>query len=79
MPLAITVLMNVRTGPGLTYDVVRVVPQGTQGRIWGIDPTDDWFQIELEGLDTELLTMVIGSLGTVADGCCCRRRSRSCC
>ena len=72
VPLAITVpiTMNVRTGPGLTYDVVRVVPQGTQGRIWGIDPTDDWFQIELEGLDTLVwvyqdLTTVIGSLAAV--------------
>ena len=72
VPLAITVpiTMNVRSGPGLTYDVVRVVPQGTQGRIWGIDPTDDWFQIELEGLDTLVwvyqdLTTVIGSLAAV--------------
>ena len=72
VPLAITVpiTMNVRAGPGLTYDVVRVVPQGTQGRIWGIDPTDDWFQIELEGLDTYVwvyqdLTTVIGSLAGV--------------
>ena len=72
MPLAITlpITMNVRTGPGLTYDVVRVVPQGTQGRIYGIDPTDDWFQIELEGLDTlawvyQDLTTVIGSLAGV--------------
>ena len=71
-PLAVTVpiTMNVRSGPGLTYDVVRVVPQGTQGRIWGIDPTGDWFQIELEGLDTLVwvyqdLTTVIGSLAGV--------------
>ena len=72
VPLAITVpiTMNVRTGPGTDYDVVRIVPQGTQGRIWGIDPNDDWFQIELEGLDTYVwvhqdLTTVIGSLAGV--------------
>ncbi len=72
VPLAITlpITMNVRSGPGLTYDVVRVVPQGTQGRIFGIDPTDDWFQIELEGLDTlawvyQDLTRVVGSLAAV--------------
>ena len=72
VPLAITlpITMNVRSGPGLTYDVVRVVPQGTQGRIYGIDPTDDWFQIELEGLDTlawvyQDLTRVVGSLAGV--------------
>ena len=72
VPLAITVpiTMNVRTGPGLDYDVVRVVPKGTQGRIFGIDPDDDWFQIELEGLDTlvwvyQNLTTVVGSLAGV--------------
>ena len=72
VPLAITVpiTMNVRTGPGLDYDVVRVVPKGTQGRIFGIDPDDDWFQIELEGLDTLVwvyqdLTTVVGSLAGV--------------
>ena len=72
VPLAITVpiTMNVRTGPGLTYDVIRVVPKGTQGRILGIDPDDDWFQIELEGLDTLVwvyqdLTTVVGSLAGV--------------
>ena len=72
VPLAITVpiTMNVRTGPGLDYDVVSVVPKGTQGRIFGIDPDDDWFQIELEGLDTLVwvyqdLTTVVGSLAGV--------------
>ena len=72
VPLAITVpiTMNVRIGPGLTYDVVRVVPKGTQGRIFGIDPDNDWFQIELEGLDTLVwvyqdLTTVVGSLAGV--------------
>ncbi len=72
VPLAITVpiTMNVRTGPGLLYDIVGVVPQGTQGRIFGIDPNNDWFQIELEGLDTLVwvyqdLTTVIGSLASV--------------
>lgn len=69
VPLAVTVpiTMNVRTGPGLHYDVVSIVPKGTQGRIFGIDPNDEWFQIELEGLDTLVwvyqdLTTVVGSL-----------------
>ena len=72
VPLAITVpiTMNVRTGPGLDYDVVRVVPKGTQGPILGIDPDNDWFQIELEGVDTLVwvyqdLTTVVGSLAGV--------------
>ena len=71
-PLAITVpiTMNVRTGPGLDYDVARIVPAGTQGYILGIDPTDDWFQIELDGLNTLIwvyqdLTTVVGSLSGV--------------
>ncbi|MCY3993018.1 MAG: SH3 domain-containing protein [Caldilineaceae bacterium] len=72
VPLAITVpiTMNVRTGPGLLYDVVGIVPKGTQGRIFGIDPNNDWFQIELEAFDTLVwvyqdLTTVIGSLAGV--------------
>ena len=72
VPLAITVpiTMNVCTGPGLLYDIVGIVPEGTQGRIFGIDPDNDWFQIELEGLDTLVwvyqdLTTVLGSLAGV--------------
>ena len=68
-PLAITVpfIMNVRNGPGLDYDVVRTVPAGTRGYILGIDPADDWFQVELDDLDTLAwvyrdLTTVVGSL-----------------
>ena len=41
--------LNVRTGPGLEYDVVAEVPQGTQARIYGIDPSESWFQVELDG------------------------------
>ena len=50
-PLAVTlpITMNVRSGPGLQYDVVSVLPQGTQARIYGIDPSGDWILVELEG------------------------------
>ena len=72
VPLAITVpiTMSVQSGPGLDYDEVSIVPAGTQGRILGLDPTDDWFQVELEGLDMLgwLLqdgTTVFGSLAGV--------------
>ena len=72
VPLAITIpeLMNVRTGPGLTYNIVTTVPAGTQGYIYGIDPDDDWFHIELEGFETRVwvyqdLTTVVGSLAAV--------------
>ena len=68
-PLAVTVpfIMNVRNGPGLDYDVVRTVPAGTRGYILGIDPSNSWFQIELDDLDTlawvyQDLTTVVGSL-----------------
>ena len=50
-PITVTqpITMNVRSGPGLEYDVVAVVPQGTQARIYGIDPTGDWILVELPG------------------------------
>ena len=50
-PIAVTlpITMNVRSGPGLQYDVVSVVTQGTQARIYGIDPSGDWILVELEG------------------------------
>ncbi len=50
-PIAVTqpITMNVRSGPGLEYNVVAVVPQDTQARIYGIDPTGDWILVELEG------------------------------
>ena len=44
--------MKVRTGPGLDYKVITTVPQGVSGKIYGIDPTKNWFQVEIEGLDT---------------------------
>ena len=50
-PIAVTqpITMNVRSGPGLGHDIVAVVPQGTQARIYGIDQTGDWILVELEG------------------------------
>ena len=51
-PIAVTlpITMNVRTGPALDHDVVTVVPQGTQARIYGIDPSESWFLVELTGI-----------------------------
>ena len=53
-PLAIaqSESMKVRTGPGLDYKVITTVPQGVSGEIYGIDPTKNWFQVQIEGLDT---------------------------
>ncbi len=63
-------ILNVRLGPGLKYDVITTVPQGTQAAIYGTDPDKKWFQVELEGLDTLAwvyrdLTRVVGSLVNV--------------
>jgi len=63
-------ILNVRLGPGLKYDVITTVPQGTQAAIYGMDPDRKWFQVELEGLGTLAwvyrdLTRVVGSLVNV--------------
>ena len=71
-PIAVTlpITLNVRTAPGLDHDVVTVVPQGTQGRIYGIDPSERWFQVELDGFNSlvwlyRYMTQVEGSLVSV--------------
>ena len=38
-----------RTGPGTDYGIAAVVPQGTQARIYGTDPGESWFLVEMEG------------------------------
>ena len=63
-------ILNVRLGPGLKYDVITTVPQGTQAAIYGMNPDKKWFQVELEALDTLAwvyrdLTRVVGSLVNV--------------
>ena len=71
-PLAVTlpITLNVRTAPGLDNDVVAVVPQGTQARIYGVDPSESWFQVELDGFNSlvwiyRYMTQVEGSLVSV--------------
>ena len=68
-PIAVTQseTLNVRTGPGLEYDVVAEVPQGTQARIYGTDPSESWLLVELDGYSSLLwiyryMTQVEGSL-----------------
>ena len=72
VPVAITTpsLLNVRSGPGLDYEVVTTVPEGTRASIYGRDPLDDWFQVQIEGVDGMVwiyqdLTTVEGSLDGV--------------
>ena len=68
-PIAVTLpeTLNVRTAPGLDHDVVANVPQGTQARIYGLDPSEKWLQVELDGYTSLLwiyryMTQVEGSL-----------------
>ncbi len=39
--------LNVRSGPGLTYPAVNVLPQGDQVAVIGYDAASDWWQIQL--------------------------------
>ena len=62
--------MNARLGPGLAYDVITTLPQGTRANIIGVDPRGEWYQIELTGLDIPVwiyqsLATVEGSLDNV--------------
>ncbi len=71
-PLAITYssIVNVREGPGENYNVLIAVGQGTRARILGLDPTEAWYLVEIDGLDQlgwifEDLTVLVGSLNNV--------------
>ncbi len=71
-PVAITIpaIMNVRNGPGLSYDIVTTVVKGTRADIIGIGPLDEWFLVRLDKLDEPAwlyrgLTTVVGSLAGV--------------
>ena len=44
-------IMNARLGPGLAYDVIITLPQGTRANIIGVDPRNEWYQLELSQLD----------------------------
>ena len=72
--------MNARLGPGLAYDVITTMPQGTRANIIGVDPRGEWYQLELTGLDIPVwiyqsLATVEGSLDNVPPGF--RRGTRS--
>ena len=73
VPLAITqpAWTNVRSGPGLGYNVLTVVSQGTQARIIGIDAQWEWYQVELDelvgpGWIFRDLTTLVGSLAGIS-------------
>ena len=59
-----------RNGPALACDVVATVPAGTRASIIGLDPDDDWYQVEIEGIVGQAwiyqdLTTLVGSLAGV--------------
>ena len=59
--------LNVRTGPGLEHAVVAEAPQGTQARIYGVDPSESWLLVEIDGHSALVwiyrhMTQVRGSL-----------------
>ena len=63
-------IVNVRTGPGVDYDLVATVPQETPARIIGLGPQDEWYLVEIDGVDAPVwlyrdLTELVGSLDGV--------------
>ena len=72
VPVAVTLppSLNVRRGPGRDYEVVTTVPQGTRGNIYGRDPADAWFQVQIADVSNlvwvcQNLTRVEGALDGV--------------
>ena len=71
-PIAVTYpsLVNVRVGPGESYSVLKAVGQGTRARIMGVGPNENWYLVDIDGLDQlgwirEDLTVLVGSLDNV--------------
>ena len=71
-PVAVTypALVNIRVGPGLTYGVLKAVPQGTRASIVGLSPDENWYLVEISGLSQlgwirEDLTVLVGNLNGV--------------
>ena len=56
-------IMNARFGPGLAYDVITTLPQGTRANIIGVDPRGEWYQLELS--DIEIPVWIFQSLASV--------------
>lgn len=38
-----------RTGPGLEYDIVAELPLGARVRVYGIDPSQSWLLVDIDG------------------------------
>ena len=64
-------IMNARLGPGLAYDVITTLPQGTRANIIGVDPRGEWYQLDLSHIEIPVwifqsLANVEGSLDNVS-------------
>ena len=62
--------LNVRGGPGTEYPVLSVLTSGTQVKITGLGPREEWLQVEVSGVSEPAwiyreLTEVVGSLDGV--------------
>lgn len=65
--------LNVRQGPGMTYEVIETVQQGDLLTVTGIDKFGDWLQVELDNnrygwvsAQSDLTRLVGGSLDEIS-------------
>ena len=71
-PLAVTTpaILNVRAGPGISYEILTTVPKGTEATIIGIGHNAQWYMVTVDALNRPAwiyasLTSVTGFLGGV--------------
>jgi hypothetical protein len=62
-------VVNIRTGPGSTYESVGLVSQGNQCLITGRDPTNTWWQVQqcTGGLTGWILQQLVDIMGDTAN------------
>lgn len=51
--LTATTNLNIRSGPGLAYPVIGLLPVGQSAEITGLSPDRDWWQIKFSGVPEE--------------------------
>ena len=59
----LSTLQNVRSGPGLNYDVIGQLPSGTQARIRGATTDYAWFVIDFQGQLGWLAAYLVDTFG----------------
>jgi len=64
------VALNLRTGPGTTYPVIRALPAGTSMTVLGRDASSTWLSVQLSdgavGWVAQFLTTFVGTAPTIA-------------